>query len=210
MRYFLWNDEEKQGPYDEEEIRGLLERRAVPPTVLAAAEEGAGDWAPTHLPTLIGPAKPVLAVTKPYFLLENGNSRGPFTLGQLRSMWGTGTITINTMHCQEGDGHWRPLSSSLHLLEPPPAVAPADAAYSQPKVLIVRATKSRGVYIILGLFFGLLGIHNFYAGHNGRGAAQLIITLLLGWLFIGVVITFLWSLVEIISETQDGDGQRMT
>jgi TM2 domain-containing membrane protein YozV len=75
---------------------------------------------------------------------------------------------------------------------------------------MVRPTKSRGVYIILGLFFGCLGIHNFYAGHNGRGAAQLIITILLGWLIIGLVITVLWSLIELIAETQDGDGQRMT
>ncbi|MGH9807049.1 MAG: hypothetical protein ACRD9W_07260, partial [Terriglobia bacterium] len=26
----------------------------------------------------------------------------------------------------------------------------------------VKTAKSRGVYIILGLFFGLLGLHNFY------------------------------------------------
>lgn len=30
---------------------------------------------------------------------------------------------------------------------------------SQPQV--VRVAKSRGVHIILGLFFGLLGVHNF-------------------------------------------------
>jgi len=113
------------------------------------------------------------------------------------------------MHCQEGDQQWRPLSSILHLLEPSP-VSHAHAAASQPSVIMVRPTKSRGVYIILGLFFGCLGIHNFYAGHNGRGAAQLIITILLGWVIIGLVITVLWSLIELIAETQDGDGQRMT
>ena len=75
---------------------------------------------------------------------------------------------------------------------------------------MVRPTKSRGVYIILALFFGYLGIHNFYAGHNGRGAAQLIIAILLGWLIIGLVITVLWALIEAIAVTQDGDGQRMT
>lgn len=210
MRYFLWIDDKKQGPYDEEHIRGLLDRRAVPPTTLALAEDGTGDWAPTHLPSLIGPAKAESPVAKPYYILDAEETRGPFTIGQLRSMWSTGSITTKTMHCQEGDEQWRPLSSILHLIEPPPTVAPASVAISQPSVLVVRATKSRGVYIILGLFFGCLGIHNFYAGHYGRGAAQLIITLLLGWLIIGLVITVLWSLIEIIAETHDGDGQRMT
>ena len=145
-----------------------------------------------------------------YYILEGEDTKGPFTIGQLRSMWSTGSITGKTMHCQEGDDQWRPLSAILHHLEPPPSVAPAPVYVSQPSVVMVRATKSRGVYIILGLFFGCLGIHNFYAGHNGRGAAQLIITILLGWLIIGLIITVLWSLIEIISETQDGDGQRMT
>jgi len=92
----------------------------------------------------------------------------------------------------------------------PPTVPHAPVVVPPPSVIMVRPTKSRGVYIILALFFGCLGIHNFYAGHNGRGAAQLIITILLGWLIIGWVITGLWALIEAISETQDGGGQRMT
>ena len=43
--------------------------------------------------------------------------------------------------------------------------------------IVVTHAKSRGVYIILGLFFGCLGIHNFYAGRNGVGVAQLLITI---------------------------------
>jgi hypothetical protein len=97
-----------------------------------------------------------------YYIIEGEETKGPFTIGQLRSMWNTGSITGKTMHCQEGDESWRPLSSILDQLEPPPVVV------QQPSVVMVRATKSRGVYIILGLFFGCLGIHNFYAGHNGR------------------------------------------
>lgn len=144
-----------------------------------------------------------------YYILEGEETKGPFTIGQLRSMWSTGGITAKTMYCQEGDQQWRPLGSILHLLEPPP-IPRTPAAASQPSIIIVRPTKSRGVYIILGLFFGCLGIHNFYAGHHGRGAAQLIVTILLGWLIIGLVITALWALIEVISETNDGDGQRMT
>ena len=78
---------------------------------------------------------------------------------------------------------------------------------SAPKsVSVVKSAKSRGVYIILGLFLGCLGIHNFYAGYHGRGAAQLVITLLLGWLIIGLVITGVWALIEICSVKYDAAG----
>jgi hypothetical protein len=76
-------------------------------------------------------------------------------------------------------------------------------------VAVVKSAKSRGVYIILGLFLGCLGIHNFYAGYHGRGAAQLIITLLLGWVIIGLVITGLWALIEICTVTEDAAGDKL-
>lgn len=78
-----------------------------------------------------------------------------------------------------------------------------------PGTPVIKTAKSRGVYIILGLFFGCFGIHNFYAGYNGRGVAQLLITLLLGWLVIGLVITAFWALIELIAINTDAAGDRM-
>lgn len=78
------------------------------------------------------------------------------------------------------------------------------------KPMVVRSVKSRGVYIILGVLLGLLGIHNFYAGYYGRGAAQLIITLLLGWVIIGIFITGIWVLIELFTVAEDADGNAMT
>ena len=40
--------------------------------------------------------------------------------------------------------------------------------------------KSRGVYIILGILLGTLGIHNFYAGHYRNGSIQICLSLLIG------------------------------
>lgn len=72
-------------------------------------------------------------------------------------------------------------------------------------------SRQRSVYIILGLFLGGLGIHNFYAGYHGRGIAQLLINLLLGWWLVfpalGVMI---WVLIEICTVTDDADGVPMT
>jgi TM2 domain-containing membrane protein YozV len=86
----------------------------------------------------------------------------------------------------------------------------AASGDSGQQVLVVKPTKSRGVYIILGLLLGCLGIHNFYAGYNGKGATQLIITLILGWVIIGIVITGLWALIDICTVTVDANGDRMT
>ena len=71
---------------------------------------------------------------------------------------------------------------------------------------IVKAAKSRGVYIILGLFFGLLGIHNFYAGRLGAGVAQLLVTVISGWFVVGLLITGIWVLIELFTVKVDGAG----
>ena len=81
---------------------------------------------------------------------------------------------------------------------------------SNANVVVVRSATSRGLYIILGLFLGCLGIHNFYAGYYGRGAVQLVITVLLGWFIIGFIITALWALFEICTVKHDGAGIAMT
>ena len=74
---------------------------------------------------------------------------------------------------------------------------------------VSTSSRSRGVYIILGILLGLRGIHNFYAGRFGAGAAQLIVTLTLGWLFIGLVIVGIWVVCELFSVTKDGEGKPM-
>jgi TM2 domain-containing membrane protein YozV len=74
---------------------------------------------------------------------------------------------------------------------------------------IVKSAKSRGIYIILGLFLGGLGIHNFYAGYYGRGLAQLLVVLILGWFVIGFVIVGVWVIIELFTVTQDAAGDQM-
>ena len=66
--------------------------------------------------------------------------------------------------------------------------------------------KSRLVYILLALFCGGLGIHNFYAGYTGKAVAQLLLTIFLFWLIIPVLAVFVWVLVEIVTVTKDAKG----
>lgn len=68
--------------------------------------------------------------------------------------------------------------------------------------------KSRVAYILLGLFLGGLGIHNFYAGRPNRALGQLLTTLLAGWLIFPLFAVFIWCIVDICAITTDGDGVR--
>lgn len=68
----------------------------------------------------------------------------------------------------------------------------------------MRVKKSRVTYVILGLAFGLFGVHNFYANRLASGIIQLILTmfvLLLSWLIIPLFLyipLYLWVLIELI------------
>ena len=146
-----------------------------------------------------------------YYVLQNDETKGPYTLNQLRSMWGSGALTGNMRYCEEGYTDWLPLSDLQLMLEPEPQrLSPQSQRLIQDSGQLVRSTKSRGIYIILGLFLGCLGIHNFYAGYHAKGAIQLIITIVLGWLIIGLVVTGLWALVDICTITHDANKDRMT
>ena len=75
--------------------------------------------------------------------------------------------------------------------------------------LVLEIPKSRKVYTILGLFFGYLGVHNFYAGRHKVGATQLILFLLLFGTIVVPFILIVCSVVEIMTVTEDGDGVTM-
>lgn len=64
--------------------------------------------------------------------------------------------------------------------------------------------KSRLAYILMGLFLGGLGVHNFYAGYNGKGIAQLLMSILSFGILTPVV--WIWVIVEIITVTKDVKG----
>ena len=66
-----------------------------------------------------------------YLIFENGEQKGPFTLLQLRAMWSSGAITVQTLYWQEGHPDWLPLESILHQLENHP-VSPTVVVQQTP------------------------------------------------------------------------------
>lgn len=89
-------------------------------------------------------------------------------------------------------------------------MGPSHAPLHRAEARGARSTRSRLVFVLLALFLGGLGIHNFYAGYGGRGVTQLMIMLFTGWLGIGILINGIWALIEIVAVDTDADGLRMT
>ena len=85
----------------------------------------------------------------------------------------------------------------------PSQQAPAGYAYAAMPVY-GRSHKSRTTYIVLGIFLGAFGVHNFYAGYTGRAVGQLCLTVLtLGYL--GIV-SWIWAIIEICIVEKDNTG----
>ena len=68
----------------------------------------------------------------------------------------------------------------------------SQPAYGQP--VVAGAPKQWLVALLLGLFFGGFGVHNFYLGYTNRAIIQLILTITV----FGAPITGVWVLVELI------------
>jgi len=107
-----------------------------------------------------------------------------------------------------------PPSASASPQPPPPPTPPAGtyfypqpaapATYAPPALDMSPLQKSRTTYIVLGIFLGALGVHNFYAGYTGRAVGQLCLTVLtLGVL---AAIAWPWAIIEICIMKQDGQG----
>ena len=74
-----------------------------------------------------------------------------------------------------------------------------------------EAGKSGLAYILLGVFLGSLGIHNFYAGYTNKAVAQLVLGLC-GFLTCGIssLAAYIWAIVEICTVKQDANGVPFT
>ncbi len=76
---------------------------------------------------------------------------------------------------------------------------------------------SRLVYIVLAIFLGVFGVHNFVIGLTGRGAAQLalggigivFLPCTAGLSFILVLAAFIWSIIDIVTITADSKGVQL-
>jgi TM2 domain-containing membrane protein YozV len=76
--------------------------------------------------------------------------------------------------------------------------------YVQPAYVYGRSAKSRTTYIVLGVFLGAFGAHNFYAGYTGRAVGQLCLSVFT--LFYLAIASWIWAIVEICVVDKDSAG----
>src|SRR5258708_23603910 len=159
------------------------------------------------------------------YIQRQQNQYGPYALAELQTYLSQGSILWTDLGRTDAMTPWVPVSQLLNPVVaaapiPPPApaaaaaVAPAPAQFPQvyqpipvavvPAYAYPRPQKSKVAFVLLGIFLGTLGIHNFYAGYTGKGVAQLLITVLtLGY---GGIISLILAIVEVCTVTQDSMG----
>lgn len=81
------------------------------------------------------------------------------------------------------------------------SIAPGGYPYAQ---AVLRQSKSRTAFIVLGIFLGAFGAHNFYAGYKGKAIGQLCLTLLTVF-YLGIV-SWIWAVIEICVVDKDSVG----
>jgi TM2 domain-containing membrane protein YozV len=125
-----------------------------------------------------------------YFIEMKGRTCGPYNIKQLRNYFENGVIDEQTPLVMEGQGgEWTTCQAIIDQLSP-----------------TERSEKSKVVYVILALFLGVFGVHNFYSGHTASGIVKLLLTLLLGWTVIVIIFVFLMCIIDICTVTRDADG----
>ena len=164
-----------------------------------------------------------------YYLLINGDRTGPYSAHDIKAMFDQGAIGLETQFWADGMMAWSTIGSSRHLFgisrpaqpvyspRPGPQYQFAEgqrAMYTQGQAMyqpiVAGAAKSRVSFILLGLFLGGFGIHNFYAGYTGKAITQLLLNLFLFWTIIVPIGIGIWVLIEVITIDHDASGFRMT
>ncbi len=95
------------------------------------------------------------------------------------------------------------------MMPPPPAQwqqTPARQLTAAELYNNAAKPKDRVTFILLGVFLGMFGAHNFYAGYHKKAAFQLCITLLT--CFYGTPVSWIWAIVEICVIKADADGNQ--
>jgi TM2 domain-containing membrane protein YozV len=147
-----------------------------------------------------------------YFLTVGSEQKGPYTFSQVQNMWRSGVITADTLYCQQGFDKWLPVSSLAGQLDSQAAplsrpVPSAEQPESDKRILPA---------FLLCLFFGILGIHAFYAGRRLEGILYLVVFVLAMWPIGGLllIVSAVCSIIDliriIIGAYKDGQGRKIT
>ena len=86
-----------------------------------------------------------------------------------------------------------------------PALAGGPAQFAP----TVAAPKQRVLYVLLALFTGFFGVHNYYAGYTGRATAQLLNPVYPAWIMNPNAVVGIWNVYENNADELDASGGLM-
>ena len=130
-----------------------------------------------------------------YVTQPGGTPHGPYDLKTLQIMLDKGLLNSQTLYFQAGLSSWHPITKLI------PLTNSQGMVYGMPPI---TPANSRLAYIVIAIFLGTLGIHNFYAGYTSKGVIQLLMTII----SCGVLtfIVFIWNVIEICTVKEDANG----
>lgn len=110
-----------------------------------------------------------------YYILQGEETKGPYTIGQLRSLWNSGAITGRTLYWREGFSKWLPLIDMVSELEQTPGPPPANPPMlpQKPKTplafILGRFIGGRPILACIAAIVGLFVIFGLAAviSHSG-------------------------------------------
>jgi TM2 domain-containing membrane protein YozV len=158
-----------------------------------------------------------------YYILIGNKTAGPHSLEEVKALYQSHMIDDTNLYATTESQDWMPISMLIPLFSIPSL--PSIPSNNQPSIVINNSNsnvgyippnpceksysisnlvKSRIAYQIFAFFLGFLGFHNFYAGYNGKGFAQLFLTILTcGY---GAIISWIWAIIEIFTVSTDSNG----
>jgi hypothetical protein len=87
---------------------------------------------------------------KSFYIRVEDQSKGPYTLQQLREMWKKGAVNSKTTYCEEGGTQWRSLAMMQMVLEQEsPESSPSSGAHCRLRTAIYYALGIAGFAAII-------------------------------------------------------------
>jgi TM2 domain-containing membrane protein YozV len=137
-----------------------------------------------------------------FYVWLGNEQKGPFSAPEVQALVRGGLADGTTQIRPEGADDWYAISEikfeSVAVEERPPSG-------SIPEVRIARESKSQAAYCVLAIFFGQLGVHNFYAGQVTLGAIKLGLTLVFCFTIVIPVVMWIWAIVEVCTTNVNGE-----
>ena len=132
-----------------------------------------------------------------WYYQHRGHRVGPVSEEMIRNLLLSQILNIYSLVWKEGTENWIPihqtnLANGLPL--PPPPLPNTDNSIQ----------KDRVIYVLLAVFLGSLGIHNFFAGYKRNGLIQLIVTVVTCGF--AALVMWIWAIIEACTVTKDADG----